>query len=58
MNGADAMFAGVPSLDMSTVGIRYDATTFAAVKAEYRTWTRGADSARNHGAFFQLCFTF
>lgn len=58
VNGADAMFAGVPSLDMSTVGIRYDATTFAAVKAEYRTWTRGADSARNHGAFFQLCFTF
>ena len=58
VNATDAMFAGVPSLDMSTVGLRYDASTFAAVKAEFRTWTRGAGTPRNHGGFFQLCFTF
>ena len=58
VNAADAMFAGLPSLDMSTVGLRYDASVFAAVKAEYRTWTRGTGTPRNHGGFFQLCFTF
>jgi hypothetical protein len=54
----DAMFASVPSLDSSTVGLRYDASLLAAVKFEYRTWTRGPASTRNHGAFFQVCFTF
>ena len=52
------MFAGVPSLDQSVVGLRYDASLFAAVKVEYRTWTRGTGTPRNHGGFFQLCFTF
>jgi hypothetical protein len=54
----DVMFAGVPSLDGATVGLRYDASLLAAVKVEYRTWTRGPGTARNHGGFFQLCFTF
>ncbi|HXT69165.1 MAG TPA: hypothetical protein VN700_05400 [Vicinamibacterales bacterium] len=58
VNRADAMFAVVPSLDQATFGVRYDASTFAAVKAEYRTWTRGAATLRNHGGYFQLCFTF
>jgi hypothetical protein len=56
--GADAAFAGVPSLDMTTTGLRYDASTYAAIKAEYRTWTRGPDTVRNYGGFFQVCFTF
>jgi hypothetical protein len=58
VNKADAMFSGVPSLDGTTIGIRYDASALAAVKVEYRTWTRGEGSVRNHGGFFQLCFTF
>jgi hypothetical protein len=56
--GGDAMFATVPQLDSSTIGLRYDASLFAAIKGEYRTWTRGDDTLRNHGGFFQLCFTF
>jgi hypothetical protein len=55
---ADAAFAGVPSLDMTTTGLRYDASTYAAIKAEYRTWTRGPGTVRNNGGFFQVCFTF
>jgi hypothetical protein len=54
----DAMFATVPLLDSSIVGLRYDASLFAAIKGEYRTWRRGDDVPRNHGGFFQLCFTF
>jgi hypothetical protein len=38
--------------------VRYDFSPFAAAKAEYRTWTRGEGSVRNHGGFLQLCFTF
>jgi len=54
----DVAFAGVPELDQATLGVRYDLTLYAAVKGEYRTWTRGPDSVRNHGAFFQVAFTF
>jgi hypothetical protein len=55
----DGMFTTVPRLDDSSiVGVRYDASLFAAIKGEYRTWRRGDDVARNHGGFFQLCFTF
>ena len=54
----DAMFATVPLLDMNTVGLRYDASLFAAIKGEYRTWTRGDLVPRNHGGFFQVAFTF
>ena len=31
---------------------------FAAVKGEYRTWRRASSIPRNHGGFFQVCFTF
>jgi hypothetical protein len=55
---ADAVFTGIPLLDGSTVGVRYDASTFAAIKGEFRSWTRGAAVPRNYGGFFQLCFTF
>jgi hypothetical protein len=54
----DVMFATVPLLDSSTVGLRYDASLFAAIKGEYRTWRRGDGVPRNHGGFLQLCFTF
>ncbi|HET9266759.1 MAG TPA: hypothetical protein VFO31_01295 [Vicinamibacterales bacterium] len=55
---ADAVFSGLPNLDGSTVGLRYDVAPFAAVKAEFRTWRRAAEIPRNHGGFFQVCFTF
>ena len=54
----DVVFETVPRLDGVTTGVRYDFSLFAAAKIEYRTWTRGAGSTRNHGAFFQLSFTF
>ena len=55
---ADTAFVGIPLLDGSTAGIRFDASAFAALKFEYRSWTRGAGTVRNQGGFFQLSFTF
>ena len=54
----DTPFATVPLFDGSTLGVRYDASAFAALKFEYRSWTRGPTSTRDHGGYFQLCFTF
>ena len=54
----DEVFGTLADLDMSIVGVRYDLSLHAAMKAEYRTWTRGEGSVRNHGGFFQVCFTF
>lgn len=54
----DVVYVGIPNLDGSTVGVRYDASLYAAIKAEYRTWTRGPGTLRNQGAFFQVSFTF
>jgi hypothetical protein len=54
----DIVFATVPELDGATVGVRYDASPLAALKFEYRTWTRGTGTPRNYGGFFQLSFTF
>ena len=58
IDDADVMFATVPRLDGGTLGIRYDISQYAAVKGEYRSWTRGEGTPRNHGGFFQVCFTF
>jgi hypothetical protein len=58
VNPTDAVFQTVPNLDGSTLGVRYDLTLFAAIKAEYRTWRRGAGLPRNYGGFLQICFTF
>ncbi len=55
---AEVVFATVPDLDQATIGVRFDASQFAAIKGEYRTWTRGSGSQRNQGGFFQICFTF
>ena len=54
----DVVFSTVLPLDGSTLGVRFDASTFVAIKAEYRNWTRGAGTPRNQGGFFQLAFTF
>jgi hypothetical protein len=58
IDDADVVFQGVPPIDGSTLGVRYDASQFAAVKGEFRTWRREPASVRNYGAFFQICFTF
>ena len=54
----DVPFAGVPNLDGSTFGIRYDITNFAAIKTEARTRTRGTIQPRTNGGFVQIAFTF
>lgn len=57
IDDADVMFSAVPNLDGSTLGLRYDPSPYAALKFEYRTWRR-EETSRNHGGFFQACFTF
>jgi hypothetical protein len=47
----------VPSFDASTVGVRYDITSFAAFKLEYRHYIR-RDLPPINGAFVQTDFTF
>jgi hypothetical protein len=55
---ADPVFAGVPNLDGSTVGVRYDASTYVAIKAEARFRQRVSGQPRTNGAFLQVAFTF
>jgi hypothetical protein len=54
---ADAIFRAVPSFAASTVGMRYDITTFAAFKMEFRHYDRRNLPPIN-GAFVQTSFTF
>jgi hypothetical protein len=54
---ADEVFRGVSSLAGSVLGMRYDLSNFAAVKAEYRNQRRPG-LPRIHGAFLQTSFTF
>jgi hypothetical protein len=55
---ADAVFTGLPNLDGSTIGVRYDISTYAAIKTEARIRRRAADRDRTNGWFLQICFTF
>jgi hypothetical protein len=54
----DFVFRNVPNLDGSTLGIRYDISTFAAIKAEYRNLRHAPAERRINGGFFQTSFTF
>lgn len=54
---SDVIFRAVPTFYASTVGVRYDISTFAAFKLEYRHYDRRGLSAIN-GAFSQVSFTF
>ncbi|MEO8595631.1 MAG: hypothetical protein ABI759_20095 [Candidatus Solibacter sp.] len=54
---ADAIFRSVPSFHASTVGVRYDISSFAAFKLEYRNYSRRNLPSIN-GAFLQTSFTF
>ncbi|HKV41523.1 MAG TPA: hypothetical protein VJX67_20125 [Blastocatellia bacterium] len=48
----------VSDLVGSLVGMRYDITTYAAFKGEYRSFREGVGEPRLNGAFFQTAFTF
>ena len=55
---SDAVFKSVvPVFHSSTVGLRYDITSFAAFKVEYRDYTR-RDLSSVRGIFTQTTFTF
>ena len=49
---------GVPNLDGSTFGVRYDISTYAAIKTEGRLRRRDNDRPRANGWFLQIAFTF
>lgn len=48
----------LPSLAGSVVGLRYDISSHAAIKAEYRNSRRAAGEPRVNGAFLQTSLTF
>jgi hypothetical protein len=54
---SDTVFRLVPSLAESIVGMRYDISSFAAIKLEYRNIARPGQPTVN-GAFAQTAFTF
>jgi len=54
---SDAIFRAVPSFSGSTAGVRYDISSFAAFKLEYRNYMRRNLPSIN-GAFMQTSFTF
>ncbi len=58
IDATDPVFAGVAKLDGSTVGVRYDISTFAAIKSEARVRRRVSDQPRTNGWFLQISFTF
>jgi hypothetical protein len=54
---SDFVFRNLPGLNGSTVGLRYDISSFAAFKLEYRSIARPG-VPRYNGAFLQTSFTF
>jgi hypothetical protein len=54
---ADPIFATVPNLDVSTLGARFDISTYVAIKGELRVRSLN-DQPRTKGGFFQIAFTF
>jgi hypothetical protein len=49
---------GIPNLAGSNVGLRYDISSFAALKFEYRNQRRAPDQPRINSGFVQTSFTF
>ena len=58
IEAADPVFTGVPNLDGSTVGVRYDISTYAAIKSEVRIRRRVSGQPSTTGWFLQIAFTF
>lgn len=57
-NGEPVFIATTQDLVGSTLGVRYDITSYAAFKAEYRRTKHGVNEPYVNGAFFQTAFTF
>jgi len=55
---SDTMFQPIPNLAGSTAGLRYDLTSFAAMKFEYRNQRRAPGQPRINSGFLQTSFTF
>jgi hypothetical protein len=58
IDAGDPVFAGVPRLDGSTFGVRYDISSYAAIKTEARIRRRDSSQPRANGWFAQVAFTF
>ena len=58
IDATDPIFSGVPNLDGSAIGVRYDISTYAAIKSEVRWRRRVSDQPRTKGWFYQVSFTF
>jgi hypothetical protein len=58
VDSADPVFTGIPNLDGSTFGVRFDASTYAAIKTEGRIRSRAETQPNTNGWFVQICFTF
>jgi hypothetical protein len=58
VDATDTVFAGIPNLDGSTIGVRYDIAAYAAIKTEGRFRRRVSGSPLMNGWFFQVSFTF
>jgi hypothetical protein len=54
----DRAFSDIPELDGTTIGVRYDVSTFVALKAEVRARRHDDDRGTRTGAFLQVSFTF
>lgn len=57
-NGEPVLTALTQDLVGSTLGVRYDITSYAAFKTEYRRTKHGVDEPYVNGVFFQTAFTF
>lgn len=55
---SDTMFQPMSNLAGSVAGLRYDLSSFAALKFEYRNQRRAKDQPHINGAFVQTSFTF
>ena len=55
---SDSVFRGIPTLAGSVVGLRYDLSTFTAIKFEYRSQRRAPGQPQINSGFVQTSFTF
>jgi hypothetical protein len=54
----EPVFADIVDLDGTTLGVRYDVSTFVALKAEMRAQRHDDDQGTRTGVFLQASFTF
>jgi hypothetical protein len=54
----DPVFSTIPNLDGSTAGVRFDISTYVAIKTEVRSKRRSDAKPRTNGWFLQISYTF